>query len=172
MAWHAHGRVLWDTTPETPIDGVRWHWASAPATGSPPCSSHASVAHTATRPSSQGPASALRFTYFSILCWHEAPEACASPAAMEALESVPTAVPAPAAEVAVAVAPSAAPTATSAGGGAASAVAAGAKVIPPTATVSGGAHVASKGGGDRKIETFSMSHDRDLVHERDLGHKT
>ena len=42
------------TKPKTPIDGVRRHWAAAPATGSPPCSSHhASVAHTATtRPSS------------------------------------------------------------------------------------------------------------------------
>ena len=47
--------------PETPIDGVRTTLGAAPATGPPPCSSHASVAHTATRPSSQGPASALRF---------------------------------------------------------------------------------------------------------------
>ena len=48
------------TKPETPIDGVQKHWAFAPATGRPPCSSHTSVAHTATRPSSsQGPASAL-----------------------------------------------------------------------------------------------------------------
>ena len=34
------------------LDGVRQHWAVAPATGSLPCSSHASVAHTATRLSS------------------------------------------------------------------------------------------------------------------------
>ena len=44
-----------DTTPETPIDGARWHWASAPAMGCPPCSSHASVAHTATRPRHKAP---------------------------------------------------------------------------------------------------------------------
>ena len=37
--------------------------ASAPATGSPPFSSRASAAHTAARPSPQGPASALRFNY-------------------------------------------------------------------------------------------------------------
>ena len=49
------------TKPETPIDGVRKHWAPAPVTGPPSCSSHASAAHTATRPSSQGLASALRF---------------------------------------------------------------------------------------------------------------
>ena len=61
-----------DTKPETPIDGVREHWAPAPATGSPPCSSHASVAHTATRPSSQGPASALRFNYYYL--HHPPPE--------------------------------------------------------------------------------------------------
>ena len=53
--------------PETMIDGVRRHWATAPATGSSPCSSHASVAHTATRSSSQGPASALRFNYFLLV---------------------------------------------------------------------------------------------------------
>ena len=57
-------RAQTNTTPETPINGVRQNWASAPATGSPPSSSHASVAHTATRPSSQGPASALRFNYY------------------------------------------------------------------------------------------------------------
>ena len=51
------------TKPETLIDGVRQHWALAPETGCPPCSSHASVAHTATRSSSQGPASALRFNF-------------------------------------------------------------------------------------------------------------
>ena len=38
--------------------------ATAPAVGSLSSSSHASVAHTATRPSSQGPASALRFNYY------------------------------------------------------------------------------------------------------------
>ena len=43
------------TKPERPIDGVRQNWASAPATGWPSSSSHASVAH-ATRASSQGPA--------------------------------------------------------------------------------------------------------------------
>ena len=54
---------------ETPIDGAREHWASTPATGPrcargwPPFSSHASVARTATRSSTQGPASALRFNY-------------------------------------------------------------------------------------------------------------
>ena len=58
-------RAHMGTKPETPIDWVRWHWAVAPATGTPPCSSRASVAHTATRPSSQGPASALRFNYFT-----------------------------------------------------------------------------------------------------------
>ena len=52
------------TKPETPIDGVRQNWAFAPATGWPPSSSHASVAHTATRPSAQGPTSALRFNYY------------------------------------------------------------------------------------------------------------
>ena len=50
--------------PETPIDGVRRHWSLAPAMPPPPCSSHASVAHTATRSSSRGPASALRFNYY------------------------------------------------------------------------------------------------------------
>ena len=54
------------TKPETPIDGVRQKWAAAPATRSPPSSSHASVAHTATRLSSQGPTSALRFNYFPV----------------------------------------------------------------------------------------------------------
>ena len=54
---------------ETPVDGARGHWAVTPATGprcargSPPFSSHASVAQTATRSSTQGPASALRFNY-------------------------------------------------------------------------------------------------------------
>ena len=65
---HGHKAGL----PETPIDGVRKHWASAPATGSPPFSSHASVAHTATRPSSQGPTSALRLNYhrmFASTVW-------------------------------------------------------------------------------------------------------
>ena len=52
------------TKPETPIDGVRQNWAVAPATGRPPSSSHASVAHAAARPSSQGPAPALRFNCF------------------------------------------------------------------------------------------------------------
>ena len=51
------------TKPETPIDVVRQHLAAAPVTGSLPCSSHVSVAHTATRPSSQGSASTLRFSY-------------------------------------------------------------------------------------------------------------
>ena len=41
--------------------------APAPATGCPPSSSHASVAPTATRPSSQDPASALRFNYYWIV---------------------------------------------------------------------------------------------------------
>ena len=57
------------TKPETPIDGESENWGVAPATG-PRCareplsfSSHASVARTATRPSSQGPASALRSNY-------------------------------------------------------------------------------------------------------------
>ena len=48
------------------VDGAHGntYWAAAaPATGTLPCSSHASVAHTATRPSSHGPASALRFNY-------------------------------------------------------------------------------------------------------------
>ena len=54
---------------ETPIDGARPNWVVAPATGPrcargwPPSSSHASAAHTATRSSSQGPASALHFNY-------------------------------------------------------------------------------------------------------------
>ena len=57
-------RAQTDTTPETPVDGVRWHWTAAPATRSLPCSSHASVAHTATRPrhKPQGPASAYALT--------------------------------------------------------------------------------------------------------------
>ena len=51
-----------DTTPETPVDGARRHWAAAPATGSPPCSSHASAAHIATRPSAvNAPPLALLF---------------------------------------------------------------------------------------------------------------
>ena len=55
-------RVHMGTKPETPIDGVCEHWAVAPATGPrcargwPPFSSHASVAQTATRSSTQGPA--------------------------------------------------------------------------------------------------------------------
>ena len=58
------------TKPETPIDGASENWAVAPATG-PRCArgwlpfpSYARVAQTATRTSSQGPASALRFNYF------------------------------------------------------------------------------------------------------------
>ena len=45
--------------------GNTWRLAVAPATGPPPCSSRASVAHTATRPraSSQGPTSALRVNH-------------------------------------------------------------------------------------------------------------
>ena len=64
-----HAAAHNDTTPKTPtpIDGARQNWASAPATGWPPSSSHASVAHTATRPSSQGPTSALRFNYYAGL---------------------------------------------------------------------------------------------------------
>ena len=55
-----HILSIMGATPEaTSIDGARQHWAFAPATGWPPCSSHASVAHAATWPSSQGPASAL-----------------------------------------------------------------------------------------------------------------
>ena len=58
------------TKPETPVDGACENWVAAPATGPRyargrlPSSSHASVAQTATRPSSQGPASALRFNYY------------------------------------------------------------------------------------------------------------
>ena len=57
------------TKPETPVDGGSENWGAAPATrprcarGRLPSSSHASVARTATRSSSQGPASALRFNY-------------------------------------------------------------------------------------------------------------
>ena len=63
-------RAQTDTKPETPIDRVRQNWAAAPATGWPPSSSHASVAHTATRPSSQGPASALRFNNYQLANIH------------------------------------------------------------------------------------------------------
>ena len=48
--WHGVGGYIFNS-PSAP----------APATGSPPCSSHASAAYTAARLSSQGPASVLRF---------------------------------------------------------------------------------------------------------------
>ena len=44
------------------IDGAQQHWAFAPATGWPPCSSHASVAHTATRPRHKAPPQSCALT--------------------------------------------------------------------------------------------------------------